>query len=104
MARNGAAARRCDEQSCVWQEPNENVDDTRVCENELERECEYQGDYFWMTAERQSAEQAWVEDAVNDETSKSEVVVGAYGETEVVVLHGELVGQVRAREKESAHE
>lgn len=100
--------RRCDEQSWVRQ-PNENADDARVCENELECECEHQCDYFWMTVERwmtlkQSEEQAWVEDAVNDETSKGEVGVEAYKETGVVVLHGELVEEVRAREKEGVHE
>lgn len=50
---------------------------------------------------KQIAEQAWVEDAVNDETSKGEVVVETYRGTGVVALHGGLVGEVRAREEES---
>lgn len=50
---------------------------------------------------KQFAGQAWVEDAVNDETSEGEVVVETYRETGVVVLHGGSAGDVRAPEKGS---
>jgi hypothetical protein len=52
---------------------------------------------------KQVAEQAWVEDAEDDETSKGEVVVEAYRGMEVDALHGGWVAEAHAREKDNPH-